>query len=366
MKRIVFLLVINLLVLTVFAQVQVYPAGHLPDQSKLVKGSIVTYALPTTTLKMTVSVSKVQDVRGYFADYAESLLGLTNIIQQNRTYYTLNSVDVEPITTADMSQCYHVFSTNPATIASWEEMRLANPVLFPETTPTSYQTHAASLPDFFKNYADISYTQQSEAFVETKIIDGVVTQVPASHTKTVSKSFENKAREAADAIMKSRKAQYNLVAGEQETPYSGEAIQTMLAELKNWENNYMSLFTGVSIADTLVYVVYCTPKSSTSDPIFYFNTDKGFNQENGLTSDAYVLNLDFVYSTASFVMDAMPVYNINGICVRNPVPMTVKLMHNNKTLQNFGVINMYQFGDIHHFDPSSKKPIDISKIGFIF
>ena len=64
------------------AQVQVYPAGHLPDQSKLVKGSIVTYALPTTTLKMTVSVSKVQDVRGYFADYAESLLGLTNIIQQ--------------------------------------------------------------------------------------------------------------------------------------------------------------------------------------------------------------------------------------------------------------------------------------------
>ena len=76
--------------------------------------------------------------------------------------------------------------------------------------------------------------------MDTKIIDGVVTQVPASHTKTVSKSFESKAREAADAIMKSRKDQYNLVAGEQETPYSREALQTMLADYyaaRNWTSD---------------------------------------------------------------------------------------------------------------------------------
>ena len=70
MKRIVSLLAVNLLVLSTFAQVQVYPLGNLPEKGIKYTGS-VTYALPTTTLKVTVSVSKVQDVRGYFADYAE-------------------------------------------------------------------------------------------------------------------------------------------------------------------------------------------------------------------------------------------------------------------------------------------------------
>ena len=70
MKRIVFILAVNLLVLGAFAQVQVYPVGNQPEKIKYT--SFVNYALPTTTLKVTVSVSKVQDVRGYFADYAES------------------------------------------------------------------------------------------------------------------------------------------------------------------------------------------------------------------------------------------------------------------------------------------------------
>lgn len=92
-----------------------------------------------------------------------------------------------------------------------------------------------------------------------------MTQVPANHTKTVSKSFEQKARQAADAIMKSRNDQYMLVAGEQETPYSGDAIAKMLSELKAWENNYMSLFTGVTLRDTVKYVLFITPQTGADD-----------------------------------------------------------------------------------------------------
>ena len=108
MKRLVVLFAVNALFLCAFAQVQVYPLSNLPEKIKYT--GAVTYALPTTTLKVTVSVSKVQDVRGYFADYAESLLGLTNIIHQNRTHYMLNSVEIEPLTTADMSNIYRAFT----------------------------------------------------------------------------------------------------------------------------------------------------------------------------------------------------------------------------------------------------------------
>jgi len=362
MKKIALLLVISALLFSVSAQVQVYPSGNMP--AKALKGSSVTYALPTTTLKVTVSVSKVQEVRGYFADYAESLLGLTNIIQQNRSYYTLNSVDIEPLRTADMKQFYTAASSNAEVVASWNAARLAATSCFPETALESYYTHTASLPDFFKNYADVSYTQQSESFVDTKIIDGVVTQVPASHTKTVSKSFESKAREAADAIMQSRKDQYSLAAGEQETPYTGEALQTMLGELKNWENNYMSLFTGLSIADTLVYVFYLTPENLDPMTAFYFDSNKGFNRENGTSANAYSFAFSRVYNGPSESANFQ--YPLNGYLTRNAKPVSVSLMRGSSKVHDFGVINMYQSGGSYVVVPSSKSPLDFTTVGFPF
>ncbi len=362
MKRIVSLLVVNLLFLSAFAQIQVYPLGNQPEKIKYT-GS-VTYALPTTTLKITVCVSKVQDVRGYFADYAESLLGLTNIIQQNRTHYVLNSVEIEPLKTADISNIYRAFTSNPVMTEAMNQAPLSANTTYPEGYLAAYQTHTASLPEFFKNYADISYTQQQETFVDTKIIDGVVTQVPANHTKTVSKSFENKAREAADAIMKSRKDQYNLAAGEQETPYTGEALAIMLSELKNWESNYMSLFTGVSIADTIRYVFYLTPSSKLEQmTAFYFNENKGIIPTNGSAADAYTLEFSPRYP--KMVEIAEWYYPQSGFMTRNRQPVHVTLSHN-KTVHDFGMVNMYQAGSIFVAHPSTKESVDLNEFGIVF
>lgn len=364
MKKIVISLMVFTLSLYTFAQVQVCPYANPPEKMKYTRS--VNYALPTTTFKMTVTVSKVQEVRGYFADYAESLLGLTNIIQQNRTYYTLNSVEIEPIRTADMERCYTAYTSNSEIAKSWSEHR-PQPSEF-VTAPKAYTSHTASLPDFFKNYADISYTQRSEAFVDTKIIDGVVTQVPASHTKTVSKSFESKAREAADAIMKSRKDQYNLVAGEQETPYSGEALTIMLSELKNWENNYMSLFAGVSISDTIVYVFYVTPDekdiSSSGVVAFYFNDSKGLHPTEGKDSDAYRFRFRHFYGKyTKRVVEKYPLY---GMLTRMQNPVFVTLVHNNKPVHDFGVVNMYQAGSEEVISLSPSQNVNIDEIGVVF
>lgn len=364
MKKIGIILIICILFIPAFAQVQVYPLKEFPEKGVKYVGK-VQYALPTTTLKVTVSVSKVQDIRGYFADYAESLLGLTNIIQQNRTYYKLNSVDIEPITAPDDSKVFVAYTSNYDLAKLWQEESITATDVLAATPLTTYTTHTATLPDFFKNYADISYTQQSETFVDTKIIDGVVTQVPASHTKTVSKSFESKAREAADAIVKSRKDQYNLAAGEQETPYSGEAIQAMLSELKKWENNYMSLFTGVSISDTMVYVFYITPEDLTPATAFYFNATKGFNQSEGAAADAYSLIFNRIYkdNITKIIEFNYPEYSY---ITRDKKPVQVSLTHANDKIHDFGVINMHQAGSLQTFHPYSKQVVGIKGIGFVF
>lgn len=364
MKKIVLLSVFSVLLTGVFAQIQVYPADVVPERGVKYVGK-VRYALPTTTLKVTVSVSKVQEVRGYFADYAESLLGLTNIIQQNRTYYTLNSVDIEPIVTPDESKVYNAYTSNLDIAQLWQQENMAATDGFAVMPLTSYRTRTATLPDFFKNYADISYTQQSESFVDTKIIDGVVTQVPASHTRTVSKSFESKAREAADAIMKSRKDQYNLVAGEQETAYSGEAIQTMLAELKTWENNYMSLFTGISIADTTSYVFYVTPADLNAVTAFYFDATKGFSQDKGVDANAYKLIFNSVYKKS--ITNIVEInYPQSGYVTRDTKPVQVSLSNANAKVHDFGVVNMYQAGSLQLLPLYNKQVLGVKGFGFVF
>ena len=155
-----------------------------------------------------------------------------------------------------------------------------------------------------------------------------------------------------------------LVAGEQETPYTGEALQIMLSELKNWENNYMSLFTGVSISDTIVYVIYVTPENLNPTTAFYFDANKGFDPTKGTSSEAYTLNFKRLYDYYRELAEIN--YPLNHYITRSCKPVTVSLMHNNNELHNFGIFNLYQAGSKEIINTSPKKPIDITTIGFFF
>lgn len=347
------------------AQQNVYP---LPlDSGITVKGSSFRYALPTTALKMTVSVSKVQEHKGYYADFAQSLLGLTNVIQENKTYYKLGTVTIEPVEVPDYSHTYlvelSVQQKKDNLLAKLATSKGCDQQL---GTLSSYTTYTEPVPDFFKNYSDLSYTQTEDAFVETKIIDGIVTQVPANRTKTVSKTNSQKAQEAADAISKSRKDQYGLISGEQETPYSAETIETMLQELKQWENNYLSLFTGLITEDITEYTFYVIPELQGGTPAFAFSTESGLSLDR-LTSNA---NL--------YAIDIQPLFNRNaeevkeetsskgtGYRYRKAVPAQVALMHNHNKIHDFGVVSLRQLGEIQTL-PLHQDKLIIKQIGFAF
>ena len=348
------------------AQQNVYP---LPlDSGTAVKGSTFRYALSTTALKMTVTISKVQEHRGYYADFAQSLLGLTNVIQENKTYYRLENVTIDPIEVPDYNHAYLVElsaqQNKDNMLAKLATSKACDKHLGPLT---SYTTYTEPVPDFFKNYSDLSYTQTEDAFVETKIIDGIVTQVPTNRTKTVSKTSSQKAQEAADAISKSRKDQYSLISGEQETPYSAETIETMLQELKQWENNYLSLFTGLTTEDVIEYNFYVIPDRQGLTPAFAFNAERGFSLEN-LSNNAN-----------TYSVDIQPLFNRNVECLakeetsskgtgyryRKTVPAQVSLIHNNNKIHDFGVVNVRQLGEIQTL-PLHQDKLIIKQIGFAF
>lgn len=379
MKKISFITIIFVCFVALsFAQSNVY---RLPlDSGQTVKGSTLCYMLPTTSLKVTVNVTKVREYKGYYADHAESLLGLKNIITENRTYYKLQSVDIEPVTVPDVNETYLV-KLSSRQIKNGFQTRASQGAFIQnlKQRTNGYTTSSKPIPDFFKNYSDPTFTEMEDSFVETKIIDGVVTQVPANRTKLVSKSNIQKAQEAADAIGKCRKDQYSLVAGEQETPYSADAIQTMWTGLKIWEDNYLSLFTGLTLEDEITYTFYVdqevTDGSFDNLPIFLFDANKGLtiNKDHTLSDkgNSYTLFFEPVYNTTD-VDTAMAKAcsknkeaKRNGYFYRKPMPVKITMRNNGAEINDFGIINMHQFGRIQSLSPNQDN-LNISDFGFVY
>ena len=62
----------------------------------------------------------------------------------------------------------------------------------------------------------------------------------------VQKSLEQRAQEAASTIFELRKKRIQIVTGDTDATYSGEAMGAALSEIEALEKEYMSLFTGYS------------------------------------------------------------------------------------------------------------------------
>lgn len=337
------------------------------DSGVTVKGNTIQYALPTTALKMTVTVAHVHEYKGYYADYAQSLLGLSNVITENKSYYALQNVVVEPVEVPDYEHTYLVQLSSKQN----KNNLLGKLATCKRSTPkvnysNDFTSYSEPIPDFFKNYSDLSFTKEEDAFVETKIIDGVVTQIPSNRTKTVSKTNSQKAQEAADAISKSRKDRYSLISGEQETPYAPETMEMMLQELKQWENNYLSLFTGLKLEDELVYTFYVIPDAQKLTPAFAFNAHDGLSIDNMANSQVYMVDVQPLFSEQALRQgEEETTSKVAGYRYRKAAPAQVSLWRGQEKVYDCGVMDIRQMGIIQTL-PANQDHININQIGFVF
>lgn len=373
MKKIIGIIMIIAVCISISAQNRVI---QLPaDSGLLPQTNGFYYRLPKTAFKVDVTISRTNLIKGYYTDYAEKLLGLSNVIQNNETSYTLKNVAVSPVTIPDSTHLFYVELT-PRQVKNQFLSKL-----YQNATPYNNQVFASSftitstqLPDFFKNYSAITYVEKEDHYVETQIIEGVVTEVPVSKTKMVTKSVEQKAQEAADFIIQIRKDKYDLTAGVQEVPYSKEALALMITELNQWETNYLDLFTGISIDDELHFTFLVIPKDEEDSLIPLFSIDP----QNGLLQGAatqpeqtYFLKITPQLSHDKWTQlmsekakEEKYVAN-NGYCLRKAAPALLSLIHHRKEIHIWGIYNIFQLGIIETL-PAKTDEFDISKFVYIY
>ncbi|MDR2979698.1 MAG: DUF4831 family protein [Bacteroidales bacterium] len=373
MKKLLSLLGLFMLCVSTQAQQKVVPITVPLEQDAFSSNDGFYYMLPQTAFLVTVKVTKTKEFQGYYSDYAEKLLDLNNIITQNKISYKLSEVNIESVTLPDSSQFYAVelsstqkkngFLDNLHKGYATPNHHLYNPTYHIQTLP---------IPDFFRNYADLAYTETDDSFVETKIINGVVTQVPVTQTKLVSRSAAQKAQEAADFIMKIRKDRYDLLAGINEVAYSGDAIRYMIEQLNQTEQNHLQLFTGFTVVDEETYTFLYTPNGETISLLFSIDPENGFGRstviKNGQNYYIETRTLtdnnkyDFFetskYSGSKLVPHA-------GYRIRKPLPATLTLKKDNQPVNMFGTYYIYQFGRIEIL-PLKSDNFNILDYGFLY
>jgi hypothetical protein len=276
-----------------FAQLKAY---HITGNDVPPGQQGVVYALPRTVVNIEVTIDRIENYKGPYADYAQRYLGLKNVVMNNSVEYAISGITITTSPEPDPEQYY--FVETGAKQAKGQKaglLRLSDAGLILGTIPDPADTLVKTVvinkggnlptvsekdifPEVFKYYADVSVFEKVDTIIRKVSIDTMTMERQFLKRTMVEKSPEQKAKEAADFISKIKDNRFNLITGYQEVNYNRETLEYMDTQLKIMEKEYMKLFTGISVHKTLSFRYKYIPianQINTEIPIFKFSRTKG-------------------------------------------------------------------------------------------
>lgn len=288
MKKQIFLIHSLLLIVGIsFAQINV---SHVTSDLDVSSKQGIFYALPATLIQVNLKVTKTEYIAGPYAQYASKYLDLENVITDDYNNYEIVEARLNTTAVPDPDHIYFA-ELNPKTtkenvsvLLSLSEAGLAMGV--DGTVPAGVETSLTSSgfqvksgdTDYFRYFAETNLVEQTDTIIQKVVVDTVVMEKFYLDKRWVEKSDEQKAVEAANKINKIRDARFNLLSGYQEVPFDAGAISFMYDKLVNLEDEFLSLFTGISVKKQLHYTFTVKPEkeeNSILTPVFVFSSTSG-------------------------------------------------------------------------------------------
>lgn len=216
--------------------------------SKNNSGSVI-YTLPKTSLRLEVKAIKESYVAGPYAKYAEKYLGISVPLKDDNTF-SLESIELIPYLEADAEQQYVLDGPIPAEATSnLFKMTAQGLVLLADQAKGNSEYWR--FPTISNNY-DVDEQGATESFTNTRTtlyktsrgVDGSFDKVAIQQSQVVRKSPELKAQEAANMIFSLRVKRLEIITGDTDATFSGEAMGDAIQEINRLESEYLELFLG--------------------------------------------------------------------------------------------------------------------------
>jgi len=234
------------------------------------------YALPKTYIKVDFIINQQENIKGPYSEYAQKYFGLNNVIAENSTEYVIKDVKIETFSEPDSLQYYFIEtndsklgikltdlglieSVNSPTISSVRNKNLITYDSISENTNNDY-------PELFKMYANLSLYEKTDTIYKPVMLFNSFFWKKNFKTSIIEKPTEQKVKETVDIITKIKDNRFNIITGESDVN-DKKSIEFMYSELQNLENEYMKLFTGITLNHTITYSYIYLPEKDTNSNI---------------------------------------------------------------------------------------------------
>lgn len=187
---------------------------------------LVPYSLPRTSLEFTVKAVRTDFTAGPYAAYAAKYLGV-EVRTADETSYTISEVKMRSYSEAD-----------PAARYFWKASKEAHPAMLKLTSQGLVSTGNQQVKTDWKFPA-----QQKQEF-NARPANLTNASGAMGREVVVEKGEEAKAAEVAKRIFAIRENKYNILVGDTDATYSGEAMKTAIDALDAMEAELMELFVG--------------------------------------------------------------------------------------------------------------------------
>ena len=328
-----------------------YSAAQPAGQSALV------YGLPQTKLYFEVELVKTLFRKGPYAEYASRTLGLQNVPMNDSESWQIKSIRISDKQEVDNKQLYAVsFTDYPQNMDKL--LRFTKEGLLMDLTVghvvSNDQNQGKTGDDFqFVNMTVSNTTiERVDTLYRPVETDTAFIHIPVLQRRTMSKTTEELAREAAEQIFDIRKIRLDVLRGDVDHPTDGTGFRLVLQSLDAQEKQLLSLFVGAKIESRQILSYSVLPeKPSTNTELFYFSEKTGMANKN--TAGSKAVWYEIGKSTAP--VSIIPNRQANNI-IYYRIPQVVEISAGvDKNTMVSEQITVCQFGNIVSFPLAAPK-----------
>ena len=298
-------------------------AQYVTNYAKNVKQTEVDgvfYYLPRNIVRVDFVVEKNQSYKGKYSSFAKEMLNTDTYIKENKTTYSITKVNVSTLTEADPNMAFHIATDDKAKELPKYELAFNNEGIIKSFGYQSIENDTSNTNQDMETVLD--YNQPTEfQYIPLEEDD---TDDEEVKTKLTDKEV---ALTIVEEIKKVRVAYFDLITGYQEVNY-GKTINYMLDELKNLENEYLSMFVGKTTTETLTKTFYVIPEEGkTSIVLSKFSDTEGFNAKTGES-----VKINFTDNSSTSAINELTIDEIenttynNKLFYRNPANVTMQVL----------------------------------------
>ncbi|MBR5782273.1 MAG: DUF4831 family protein [Bacteroidales bacterium] len=304
---------------------------------------VVYYHLPRNIIKIDFTIEKSHDFKGKYSSFAKEMLNTDHFIKENKTTYSIKSVNINTFTEADPNM---VFAISTVVDEKSKESVNINIELDSEgiiQTVGHILNQTDNKQTVFVENAVSSNCQLSEFYYIPTIEEDDDDEESASSSKLTEEEI---AMSIIEEIKNLRVAYFDLITGYQEVNY-GNTINYMVDQIKELENEYLSMFVGKTIKEEYTQTFYIIPEENKNAiTIGKFSETEGFNNKAGETIKINFTDIAISSHVNKLSKDEIEntTYN-NKLFYRNPANVTMQIMSGEKKIYE-SRIKLSQLGNV--------------------